>query len=73
MKTKNLLEIDVEHHPKTWVSSLRMSPPNFDPKYPHSCQTIRNDHVENEQEDQSVPSQQLKKNQLYQREDEYTQ
>lgn len=47
-----------------------MPPPNIVQKYPHSCQIVINDHVENEQEDPKVPPQQLEKNQIHQREDE---
>lgn len=72
------LEVDNMKSPKKWcrknsktnISPLKIKrpPPNLLPKYPHSHQFVRNGHVENEEDGQSVYSQQMEKNHPHQRE-----
>ena len=63
--------MDVEHIPKNQLSPqmIKRSPTTVVHKNPQSYQPGKTDHVENRQEGQSIPLQQLKKDLLHQRED----
>ena len=67
--------MDVEHIAKNQLSPqmIKRPPTTVVHKDPQSYQPGKTDHVENGQEGQSVPSQQLKKDLLHQREDVYHQ
>ena len=67
--------MDVEHIPKNQLSPqmIKRPPATIVHKDPQSYQPCKTNHVENGQEVQSIPSDQLKKDLLNQREDVYHQ
>lgn len=62
-----ILEMIVEHNPKIKIPPLKKKkpPPFFFQNNPHSCQTTKDDCVDNKKKGQTAPSQQLKKDHLH--------